>query len=165
MLLAAAAALTALLAAGDRPPDAQSGRPDGAPAPVSVERVREGLDRPQVLKMPNPEEMAYFRATIEEKLPIDDVLAAMRRDLARWSGTPIVAPTGHPAPLVASVDVLPLARAFLRWRAERRVRQTVQEALDEFCSTHDCSILEGAPPIEGVLMPPSRPPSSSMPLQ
>ena len=164
-MLLAAAALAAVLAAGDVPPEAQSGSVDPPPVPVSVERVRKGLERPEGLKLPNPDEIAYFRATIEEKLPIDDVLAAMRRDLARWPGTPIVAPASRPVPLVASMDVLPLARAFLRWRAERRARETVQEALEEFCSVHDCSILESAAPLEGVLMPRSQPPSSSAPLQ
>jgi hypothetical protein len=77
----------------------------------------------------------------------------MRRDLAAFRGASIAAPADRPAPPVSGVEVLGLARSFLRWRAEGKARRTVQEALDEFCSTHDCSILESAAPIEGVTMP------------
>ena len=165
MIIAAAAALAVTLAAGSQDPAGQSAGPDGATLPVSIERVREGLERPSVLKLPNPEEMAYFRATIEEALPIDGVLEAMRRDLAAWRGYPITAPTSRPAPLAVGIEVLGLARSFLKWRAERNARQTVQEALNEFCSTHDCSLVEDAVPIEGVLMPRVGPVPASGPSQ
>jgi hypothetical protein len=165
MIIAAAAALAVSLAAGSQTPAGQSAGPDGTTLPVSIERVQEGLQRPPGLKLPNPEEMAYFRATIEEALPLDSVLDAMRRDLAAWRGYPITAPTSRPQPLVVEIELLGLARSFLKWRAERHARHTVQEALNEFCSTHDCSVVEGAAPIEGVLMPRVRPLSSSAPSQ
>src|SRR5688572_4900748 len=106
MIIAAAAALAVSLAAGSQTPAGQSAGPDGTTLPVSIERVQEGLQRPPGLKLPNPEEMAYFRATIEEALPLDSVLDAMRRDLARWRGYPISAPTSRSAPLVAQIEVL-----------------------------------------------------------
>jgi hypothetical protein len=156
MFIAAAAMLSASIASGDQVSAAQDRMAGADAAPVSVERVRDGLTRPLVLKLPDPDEMAYFRATIEETLPIDGVLDAMRRDLAAWPGSPITAPTHGPVPAAAGVDVLGLARSFLKWRAERSARRTVQEALDEFCATHDCSVLESAAPIEGVTMPRAR---------
>ena len=153
MLIAAAAALALSLAAGERAPAGQTAAPDATPAPVSVERVREGVERPQLLKLPHPDEIAYFRATVEEALPVDGVLDAMRRDLAAWPGSPIIAPTsGHPSPAVG-IEVLGLARSFLRARAERKAKRAVRIALDEFCLTHDCSTVESGPAIEGVLMP------------
>lgn len=156
MVIAAAAALAVSLAAGAQASATQDSTPDVITTAVSVERVKDGLERP-VLKLPHPDEMAYFRASVEEPLPIDGVLEAMRRDLAAWRGSPIVAPMDRPAPAVIGVEVLALARSFVRWRAERNARRTVQEALDEFCSTHDCSVLESAAPIEGVTMPRVRP--------
>jgi hypothetical protein len=139
--------------------------PQPAAPLVSIERIRKGLERPQVLTLPNPDEMAYFRVTVEEKLVIDSVLDAMRRDLAARPGRPISAPTSYHAPLAigAGVELLGLARSVLRWHAERSARRTVQEAIDEFCATHDCSVLEGGSPTpEGVLGPNGvRPPSST----
>ncbi len=152
-----------LLLAGAQGLSAQADPPPAPPA-VSLERVRKGLERPQVLTLPDPEEMAYFRVTVEEKLVIDSVLDAMRRDLAARPGRPISAPASYHAPLAvgAGVELLGLARSVLRWRAERSARRTVQEALDEFCAAHDCSLLEsGSPTPEGVLGPNSVRPLSS----
>jgi hypothetical protein len=141
--------------------------PEACPVPapvVSIERVREGLERPHRLILPNPEEMAYFRVTIEEKLVIESVVAAMRRDLAARPGRPIAAPTSRYTPLAASagVDLIALGRSFMKWRGDRNARRTVQEALDEFCAAHDCSVLEpGSPTPEGVIGPRAAKPSPS----
>jgi hypothetical protein len=161
MAIAAAPVFGGLLAALQAP--AQEARPVAAPV-VSIERVREGLERPHRMMLPNPEEMAYFRVTVEEELVIDSVLAAMRRDLAARPGRPIAAPATRYTPLGpnAGVDLLALGRSFIKWRAERNARRTVQEALDEFCAAHDCSVLEpGSPTPEGVIGPRTARPSPS----
>jgi hypothetical protein len=161
MILAAAAALALVGGAGVQSADAEADGQTPAPPPVSIERVREGLERPHLLKLPNPDEMAYFRAAVVERLVIESVLDAMRRDLAARPGRPILSPSAMPeSPLLFSTDLLALGRSFLRWRGERNARRTVQDALDEFCATHDCSILESGPPaIEGVLLPRPQPAS------
>jgi hypothetical protein len=33
------------------------------------------------------------------------------------------------------------------------IRKEVQAALDAFCVEHDCSVLEGPPPMEGIVLP------------
>ena len=124
--------------------------PPPAPEPaVSVERVREGLQRP-ALKIPQIEFVPVFRATIEEIL-LDNPLQGARRELAAESGY-----GGK-----GGVDILPAAMAIVRsikgaYRAysEARIRKEVQEALTAFCAEHDCSVLEdGPPPMEGIVLP------------
>ena len=164
MFIAATAALAALLAVADQVPADPPSVQDGATFPVSAERVRKELERPQVLRLPDLSQMGYFRVVIEEALALESVVEAMRRDLAARRGTPISAPTGRPATPVIGTDLLALGRSILKWRAERNARRTVQEALDEFCSTHDCSVLEDEVPVEGVSMPRVQP-SSPAPSQ
>ena len=86
MRLAAIAALAVVLATGV-PAGAQTADPPAEPLPISLERIREGLERQSTLRIPDVTGMAYFRATIEEPMVFDTVLEAMRRDLARWPGT------------------------------------------------------------------------------
>src|SRR5687767_2777735 len=138
MFIAAAVGLV-LLAVADQPAEAQSADTTGVTPPVSVERIREALEQPQVLRLPDMSQMGYFRVAVEEALAIESVLDAMRRDLAARPGRPISPPASRPASIAGGVDLLGLARSFLRARRERNARRTVQEALDEFCSVHDCS--------------------------
>jgi hypothetical protein len=164
MFIAATAALAVLLAGGDQAAKAQSADSNAETLSVSVERVREGLERPPILRLPDMTQMGYFRVAVEEALAVESVLDTMRRDLAVRPGRPIGPPTDRPASLVGGVDLIGLARSFLRARAERNARRTVQEALDEFCSVHDCSVLEGGPTVaEGVLVPRPAARSSSSP--
>jgi hypothetical protein len=115
--------------------------------PVSAERVRQGLQRPVLLRPPPEPDVPHFRAEVEEDyFPRETVLEMIRRELA--AGGPSV----PPPPLVRmgetlmSVDLIQLGlmlknklSAARRARAERLSRREVQEALAEFCAGHDCS--------------------------
>ena len=158
MRLAAIAALAVVLATGV-PAGAQTADPPAEPLPISLERIREGLERQSTLRIPDVTGMAYFRATIEEPMVFDTVLEAMRRDLARWPGTAISAPSFYPMSRAAGgTEVLGIARAAVRAITERNARGRVEDALRAFCAEHDCTALEpGQPPIEGVLAPGAAP--------
>jgi hypothetical protein len=146
-----AALAVVMMAAG------QAAAPPAPPAtpdpPVSVERIREALQRP-ALTIPPVDPTPVFRATIEEKA-FDNPLQGMRRDLAEVSGY-----SGR-----GGVDVLGLVMGIVssiksarRAHAEAEIRKEVQEALTAFCAEHDCSVLEdGPPPMEGILLPVRRP--------
>ena len=143
--------MAASQAAAPPSPPVPSGAPDTAlVATVSVDRIREGLQRP-ALKIPPPAEFVpVFRATIDERL-FENPLQGMRRELANDSGY-----RGK-----AGVDVLALAMGVVksikgayRSYTEARIRKEVQEALDAFCVEHDCSVLsDGPPPMEGIVLP------------
>ena len=122
---------------------------DALVALVSVERIREGLQRP-ALTIPPAEFVPVFRATIDERL-FENPLQGMRRELAEDSGY-----RGK-----SGIDVLALATGLVKsikgaYRAhtEARIRMEVQAALDAFCAEHDCSVLaDGPPPLEGIVLP------------
>jgi hypothetical protein len=147
----AAFAVLMMLAGQDGPPAA----PPAPDIPVSVERIREGLQRP-TLKIPPVEAIPVFRATIDEK-PFDNPLQGMRRELEEFSGYS----------RRSGVDVLPLVmgivksiRSARRAHAEAEIRKEVQEALNAFCAEHDCSALsDGPPPMEGIILPHQKPPT------
>jgi hypothetical protein len=105
-----------------------------------------------VLKIPPIESMPVFRATVEGEAPFDNPLQGMRRELAEY-------PTGVGGRL-GGIDVLPAVMGIVksiksayRAHAEAEIRKEVQAALDAFCAEHDCSVLEGPPPMEGIVLP------------
>jgi hypothetical protein len=116
--------------------------------PVSIDRIKERLNRPAVLQLPT-ERKADFRATVtEEFTPPETVLEALRRELG-GDVTPKRIPPGTISPALVSVDLLQLAThvkrqigGALRARAERNARDEVAAVLAEFCAEHDCSVLE-----------------------
>jgi len=120
--------------------------------PVSIERIRERLNRPAVLQLP-PEKHADFRATVTEDFtPPETVLEALRRELA-GDVTLKRIPPGTIAPALVSVDLLQVfthvkrqMSAALRARAERNARAEVAAVLAEFCAEHDCSVSEQSQP-------------------
>ena len=123
-----------------------------APAPdppVSVEHIREALQRPG-LKIPPIDATAVFRATITEAA-FDNPLKGMRRELAGnsgYSGRGGVEIIGLVMGIVRSI------KAAHRAHEEAAIRKEVQEALNAFCAEHDCSVLsEGPPPLEGIVFP------------
>lgn len=184
MVIAGIVALAVTLGAGP-PPNAQApgthadtqapGRPPEAPAappgdeqatpppatlPISVDRIRALLARPESLSLPDLSafaQMAYFRVTVEEELVIESVIEAMRRDLAESPGVPIDPPSALPmsrAGGAAGIELIGLARSVIRATRERNARHTVEDALREFCAQRDCTSVEAGPqPIEGVLLP------------
>ena len=151
-----ALALTALLAAAQSPAPAQTTTTTPSSTselPVSVDRVREGLQRP-ALKIPQIEVLPVFRESVEVDLPLDTPLQAMRRELAAESGY-----SGRRPNLIAAVmTVVNGIKAAYRTHKEAEIRERVQVELNAFCAEHDCSVLEdGPPPIEGVIIPRKRP--------
>ena len=146
MGIVAALTILALMGGQASPiPDPQS--------PVSVERVREGLQRPS-LKIPPLEVTPVFRGSVEVELVLDTPLQAMRRELAAESGY-----SGRRPDIIAAVmGIVSRVKAARRARAEAEIRKEVQAELNAFCAEHDCSVLEdGPPPIEGVIIPRKRP--------
>ena len=133
-------------------PSSQSPIPD--PSPVSVERIREGLQRP-ALKIPAIEVLPVFRGSVEVDLPLDTPLEAMRRELAANSG--YVGRSGIDV-LGAVMGIVQRIKSARRAHAEAEIRKEVQAELNAFCAEHDCSVLESGPlPIEGVIIPRKRP--------
>jgi len=130
--------------------------PDQAPAPapefpVSVERVREGLQRP-TLKIPPIDSTPVFRATVTEAA-FENPLQGMRRELAE-NPTGVGGRLGGFDVLGAVMGIVKSIKAARRAHAEVEIRNEVQAALNAFCAEHDCSVLEsGPPPMEGIVLP------------
>jgi hypothetical protein len=148
----AAVAVLMLLAAQSSVPAAPPPTPD---LPVSVDHIREGLQRP-VLKIPPIDPTPVFRATVEADAPFDNPLQGMRRELAEDPGTPLECGPCNVLPLV--MGIVRSIKAAHRAHVEAEVRKEVQAALDAFCAEHDCSVLsDGPPPMEGIVLPRKRP--------
>jgi hypothetical protein len=132
--------------------DAPASPPPPSDVPVSVERVREGLQRP-ALKMPSIDPTPVFRATIEERAPFDNPLQGLRRELAENPGAVGGRLSGFDV-LGAVMGIVKSIKSAYRAHAEAEIRKEVQAALNAFCAEHDCSALEnGPPPMEGIVLP------------
>ena len=126
--------------------------PPASELPVSVERIKEGLQRP-TLKIPQIDPTPVFRATIEEEAPrFDNPLEGMRRDLAE-NPTGVGGRLGGFDVLGAVTGIVKSIKSAYRAHSEAEIRKEVQAALDAFCAEHDCSVLEGPPPMEGIVLP------------
>jgi hypothetical protein len=125
---------------------------DPSELPVSLERIKERLNRPAVLQLPVESE-PDFRATVVDAFTLPEtVLEALRRSLA-GDLTPKRIPPGTITPPLVSVDLLQVAAQMkrrvsdvLRARAVRNARSEVAAALAEFCRQHDCSVNEQSLP-------------------
>lgn len=146
-----AAALMVFMAVAQSPAPAPPSPPD---PPVSVERIREGLQRP-TLKIPPVEPLPVFRGSVETDLPLDTPLQAMRRELAAESGYS----GGRGFDILGAVmGIVKSVKSAYRAHREAEIRKQVQAELNAFCAEHDCSVLEnGPPPIEGVIIPRRQP--------
>ena len=122
--------------------------PPASDLPVSVERIKEGLQRP-TLKIPTIDPTPVFRATVEVDLPLDSPLQAMRRELAQDSG--YSQKIGRDI-LPAIMGIVRGIRSAYRAHSEAEIRKEVQAEIDAFCAEHDCTVLEGPPP-EGIVLP------------
>ena len=125
----------------------QSSSAAPAALPISIERIRDALQRPELWIPPLPVPSATFRSGVEDTLPFESVLDGMRRELALWSGAnSIIHPpvSGLPSSrLGGGVDVLPLiSSAFKNWKSTR-ARDRVSKELAAFCAVNDCSVVEG----------------------
>jgi len=133
-------------------PDSRSPIPDPQ-TPVSVERVRERLQRPAI-KIPPLEVLPVFRESVLVDLPLDTPLQAMRRELAAESG---YRGRGGVEVIALVMRMVNGIKAAYRAHKEAEIRERVQVELNAFCAEHDCSVLaDGPPPIEGVIIPRQR---------
>ena len=110
------------------PARAQAG---GARLPVSLDRIRAGLDRPPPrLRMPAwTSEAPTFRVDVHQDY-FDPRPAEPEAPLDPTLGLPSVGEL-----LLGGVDKL---RAAARGRARRRATKEVADALTAFCAVHDC---------------------------
>lgn len=130
-------------------PESFSAADDSRVALVSVERIREGLQRP-ALKIPPVEFVPVFRATVDDRL-FENPLQGMRRELAEDSG---YSGKGGVDVLAMAMGLVKSIKGAYRAHTEARIRKEVQEALAAFCAEHDCSVLaDGPPPLEGIVLP------------
>jgi len=127
---------------------------------VSVDKIREGLQRRELQIPPLPPEYPTFRSGVEVEL--ETALAAMRRALREEArARPWEFATPKPPGVIAQVDILPalasLVTRIKRMRyehAEAEARQMVREELAAFCSQHDCSQAAELPIDEGIIVAP-----------
>ena len=141
-----------MLLGGQEPAPAAPPPPE---VPVSVENIREGLQKP-ALKIPpvEPSLLPVFRATVVDKV-LDTPLQAMRRELAEESG---YSGRGGFEIIGAVMGIVRSIKAAHRAHEEAVIRKDVQAALDAFCAEHDCSALsDGPPPLEGIVLPARHP--------
>lgn len=174
MFVAAAAVVLSVGAGFSRPEDMMSANapqaaepqppvPDAAALPISLERIRDALQRPGLRIPPPTESLATFHSGVEDKAPaFESVLEGMRRDLALWSGAGSVihAPNANSirGRSVGGVDVLPMLSALKKkWNEAKaeRTRREITEELAAFCKVNDCTVLEGGVSTspEGVVAP------------
>ena len=105
---------------------------------ISIERIREALDRPVVLDLRGPQEEPDFRVQIVERHEYADWLKPRPDDfkvedplahvpLANYNFASLI------GKLVSSI------KEQRRESAERNARDEVNAALDAFCAVNDCS--------------------------
>jgi hypothetical protein len=123
--------------------------PVGPDLPVSIERIRDALERP-ILKIPPIEITPVFRARADEFL-FENPVQGMRRELAESSG---YTARGGVDVLGLVMGIVQSIKATHRASTEARIRREVEAELTAFCAEHDCSVLEdGPPPMEGIVLP------------
>jgi hypothetical protein len=135
--------------AGTDPGLDQSGGQIGEP--VSADRVRDGLRRPELQIPVLPPPPVTFRIEVEEKLetPLDVIRRELQEEAsARWR---IPTRTGIDL-MPALVGLVAKIKDIRRQHAEADAREMVKAELAEFCTTHDCSEFESGPISEGVIV-------------
>jgi len=119
-----------------------------------VDRIAEGLRRPELQIPAIPQEVPTFRSGVTGKLetPLDVIRRELQEEahLHPWQG-------GH---YTQGIDLLPAVMSLvtkirtIRYEhAEAEARQLVKEELAEFCAEHDCSQAADALPPEGLIAP------------
>jgi len=126
----------------------QAAEQDSSELPVSLERIKEHLNRPPALQLPAEREPDFRETVIEAFTLPETVLDALRRSLA-GELTPKRIPPGTITPPLIAVDLLQVATQVkrqvsgaMRARARRNARADVAAELEQFCAEHDCSVLE-----------------------
>ena len=123
--------------------------------PVSTDRIRDRLRRPELQIPPLPPPPLTFRSEVSVKL--ETPLDVIRRELREEAGLRLRTPATQG---LVEIDVLPALvglvnkiKTIRREHAEANARRMVEQELAEFCSTHDCSDFEREPIAEGVIGP------------
>jgi hypothetical protein len=152
LLIAVLICIASLVTAGTR--DDQQSTPQKPPTedPVSADRIREGLRRPELQLPPIPLPPPTFRVEVIEKL--ETPLDVVRRELQEEANVRWKPPAKQGLDLLpALVGLVTKVKSIRREHAEAEARRMVQAELAEFCRTHDCSDIEREPISEGVITP------------
>ncbi len=171
-----ALALTGILASG--PAFAQEGQSAPPPSsadderanlPVSLDKIKQGLEQPVAEPLRGIDERPHFRVQIQERQRIDELLSTLKFDsgpavpgglygneVQRQAYPSVQNPLMQPYSAftqgqLATVLIENLLFAYYgpqavkhiaeasRAREEAAAREEVRRALAEFCATHDCS--------------------------
>jgi hypothetical protein len=120
--------------------------------PISLARVRAGLERPPVLRLTVPDPPPDFRIEIQQRPFIQDLIERLdfssgpmprggiyAYEQQQRMGTPEIA---QPLVMVDALGIASSVRKAVssarRSHAEAAAREEVQRALAEFCATHEC---------------------------
>ena len=126
-----------------------------ADEPVSADRIRDRLRRPELQIPPLPPPPLTFRAEVQVTLetPLDVIRRELREEAGvRWR-TPVTQGLVEVDVLPAIVGLVNKIKTIRREHAEANARRMVEQELADFCSTHDCSDFEREPIAEGVIVP------------
>ena len=121
--------------------NAQDAAPAASRLPVSVERIRQALQRTPTLRIttPPPDPPTYRVQIIEHPY--------FRTEPHQWTydggGYAVSGPNGTSSGMVWSppliqVDALPMLAAAKQALGERAARREVQQAMAEFCAQYSC---------------------------
>lgn len=123
--------------------------------PVSADRIRDGLRRPELQIPPLPPPPLTFRSEVQVTLetPLDVIRRELQEEAKVHFRTPVTKGLAEVDVLPALVGLVNKIKAIRRQHAEAEARTMVEQELAEFCSTHDCSEIERQPISEGVIVP------------
>ena len=144
---------------------AQSPAPEPAPLPVSLERVKRGLERPTVIALPGRRPM--FSVSVTETLAYDNPFGVEKVAGPNWADlisskvptgvAPVVALSAVTASMAGNgsmsakplllMDALAIGTYVagtigqsLHARKTRKTRERVQNELAEFCAANGCTV-------------------------
>ena len=121
-----------ILAAPLARPSAIDAQTTDGPTPVSIERIRAGLEHTPLLRLDAAGSDSPPTFHVEVRAPYFVAQLPQEKPFDPTFGLPSV-----PELLIDGVQKI---RAAKRGHAERRARQQVDSALAAFCAAHDCSM-------------------------
>ena len=131
------------LIAGQDSPGPPAANPAERDLPVSLTRIREALQRPAGLTL--PDRKADFYVDIRERQRLTSFLAPI--DFT--AGTAVSPIPGQRSPgsggkgMGVTVDPVAVVRAIRKHFAEKAAREEVERVFRELCATHSCAPPEG----------------------
>jgi len=123
--------------------------------PVSADRIRNGLRRPelQIPLLPPPPLTFRSEVLVTLETPLDVIRRELQAEAKVHFRTPVTKGLAEVDVLPALVGLVNKIKAIRRQHAEAEARTMVERELAEFCLTHDCSDIEREPFTEGVIVP------------